>query len=111
MPETAAGTTIRRLVARAARPEPERRFAEPCGTACIASSEIDATSGIGQDADPDARPPARLKSGALRTAAWITFGLMTVSAKKPRTTLGMPARISRIGFSRRRIRGEAYSDR
>ena len=40
-----------------------------------------------------------------------TFGLIHVSAKKPRTTLGIEARISSDGFSQRRTRGLAYSER
>ena len=36
---------------------------------------------------------------------------MTVSAKKPSTTLGMPASTSRMGLTVRRTRAEAYSDR
>ena len=41
----------------------------------------------------------------------ITSGVITVSAKNPSTTLGMPARISRIGLTVRRTFGVAYSDR
>ena len=38
-------------------------------------------------------------------------GLITVSAKNPITTLGIPASVSRIGFSFRRAPGFAYSER
>ena len=54
---------------------------------------------------------SRLKPLALGKIAWTTFGLMNVRAKKPRTTLGMPARISRIGLTMPRTRGLAYSER
>ena len=37
--------------------------------------------------------------------------MITWSAKYPSTTLGIPASVSRIGFSRRRVLGLAYSDR
>ena len=53
----------------------------------------------------------KLNPCAVGKMAWTTFGLMKVRAKKPSTTLGMPARISRIGFTVRRTRGLAYSDR
>jgi hypothetical protein len=39
-----------------------------------------------------------------------TFGLIQVSAKKPRTTLGIEARTSSAGLRTRRLRGPAYSD-
>ena len=59
---------------------------------------------------PTATPAAAmLKIGAPN--GWIRFGLMTVSAKNPSTTLGMEARISRIGLSQRRTRRLAYSER
>ena len=38
-------------------------------------------------------------------------GATTSSAKKPYTTVGIPARISRIGLIQARARGEAYSER
>ena len=40
-----------------------------------------------------------------------TWGEMKARAKKPRTTDGMPARISRVGLSHLRARCEAYSER
>ena len=43
--------------------------------------------------------------------ASISVGDRTVSAKKPSTTLGIAARISRIGLTVRRTRGVAYSAR
>ena len=54
---------------------------------------------------------ARLKALAPGTTVWTMSGLMKVSAKNPSTTLGMPARISRIGFTIPRTRVEAYSAR
>ncbi len=54
---------------------------------------------------------ARLKPFAPGTSVWTIVGLMNVRAKKPRTTLGMPARISRIGLTVPRTRGLAYSER
>ena len=54
---------------------------------------------------------ARLNPLAPGTTVWTICGLMKVSAKNPSTTLGMPARISRIGFTIPRTRLEAYSAR
>ena len=42
---------------------------------------------------------------------WMISGAMNREAKKPSTTLGMPARTSMIGFSSPRTRGLAYSER
>ena len=39
------------------------------------------------------------------------FGVMNCRAKKPRTTDGIPARISNVGFSTRRTPDLAYSER
>ena len=76
----------------------------------MASSETDATSGI--DRMPTAMLAARmLNPDACGLIRWTTSGLMTAIAKKPRTMLGMPARISRIGLTKLRVRGEAYSAR
>ncbi len=61
---------------------------------------------------PTPSPAAmKLNPPAVGKIAWTTFGLMKVRAKKPRTTLGTPARISRIGFTVRLTFGLAYSDR
>ena len=64
----------------------------------------------GQDTDTDARgherEDTRRPEEALHDGGW-----STASAKKPRTTLGMLASISRVGLSARRARGLAYSER
>ena len=61
---------------------------------------------------PTAMPAAaRLYPEASVKIDWMIAGLMTVSAKNPSTTLGMPARISRIGLIVRRTLGVAYSER
>ncbi len=44
-------------------------------------------------------------------SGWTMLGPMKLRAKTPMTTLGTPARISRMGFRTRRTRGLAYSDR
>ena len=54
MPETAAGTTTRSVVVDRRAPRPYEASRSERGTARIASSETDAMSGIGQDADADA---------------------------------------------------------
>ena len=61
---------------------------------------------------PTPMPAARrLNPFASVKIDWTTVGLIHVRAKKPRTTLGMPARISRIGLTMPRTRWLAYSDR
>ena len=80
------------------------------GTERRASSEMDATRGMVRIPTP--RPAAsRLNCGESVKTFWTKSGEMMVRAKKPSTMLGMPARISRIGFSSRRTRGLAYSER
>ena len=54
---------------------------------------------------------ARLNPLAPGTTVWTTYGLMKVSAKNPSTTLGTPARTSRMGFTVPRTRVRAYSAR
>jgi hypothetical protein len=110
-PEMAAGITTRRLVVRFRAPRPYAASRSERGTACIASSETDAIRGVIRM--PTAIPAAAMvKSGVWPEQSGSTIvGLMTVSAKKPRTTLGIPASVSRIGFSVRRARLEAYSPR
>ena len=63
-----------------------------------------------QDADGDARRED-VEPDACGLIRWTISGLMTAIAKKPSTMLGMPARISRIGLTKLRVRGEAYSAR
>ena len=76
----------------------------------MASSEIVAMSGMVRMPTP--MPAARrLKPLAVGKKTWMTLGVITVSAKKPRTTLGMPARISRMGLTMPRVRGPEYSAR
>ncbi len=62
---------------------------------------------------PTATPAAAmLKMGvAPGQTGSMSAGDSTVNAKKPSTTLGMAARISRIGLTVRRMRGVAYSAR
>ncbi len=63
------------------------------------------------------RMPTAMPAAAMLktwTPGWMVFttpGLMTVMAKNPRTTDGMAARTSRIGFRVFRTRSDAYSDR
>ncbi len=61
---------------------------------------------------PTPMPAAsRLNGAALLKNRTTKSGLITVSAKKPSTTLGMPASTSTIGLRKRRVRGRAYSAR
>jgi len=111
IPDTAAGNTTRMLVERRRAPSPKDASRRACGTACIASSATDATSGVTRS--PTAIPAASmLKSGTCDPKSRCTSsGLITRIAKYPRTTLGMLARVSMIGFRYRRARGVAYPDR
>ena len=55
--------------------------------------------------DADADPAAsRLNVPALENSFFTKSGLITLSAKKPMTTLGTPASVSMIGFRIRRSR-------
>ena len=56
-----------------------RRYA---GTACMASSETDAISGV--MSTPTAMPAAAMFESGASVKGWITFGLIQVSAKKPK---------------------------
>jgi hypothetical protein len=71
---------------------------------------MDATSGIVRIPTPSAAA-MKLNPWAVGKIVCTTFGLIHVRAKNPSTTLGMPARISRIGLMIRRVRGLAYSER
>ncbi len=110
MPEMAAGTTTRRLVCHRLAPSPYDASRIAVGTARIASSDTDATSGTIRT--PTAIPAARkLLCDASAKIRFTTLGVMNVRAKKPSTTLGMPARTSREGFRILRTFGRAYSER
>jgi hypothetical protein len=110
MPEIAAGKTTRRVVVARRAPRPYEASRRLIGTARMASSAMEAMSGMIRIPTPT---PAtrRLNPAADVKTVCTTFGLMNVRAKKPRTTLGIPARISRMGLIVLRDRGLAYSDR
>ena len=82
MPDTAAGITTRMLVVRRRAPRPTEASRSDPGTACIASSATEATSGV--TSNPTASPAAAtLKIGtSVPKNRWITSGLMNRSAKK-----------------------------
>ena len=107
IPEMAAGTTTRVAVVTRRAPRPYDASRSGAGTALIASSETEAMSGIVRTPTATAAA-AKLKPLAPGTRAWMMVGLMNVRAKKPRTTLGMPARTSRTGLTTHRTRGLAY---
>ena len=109
-PETAAGTTTMTVVDILRAPKPSDASRRAFGTERRASSEIEATRGMVRIPTP--RPAARrLNCGESVKTFCTKSGEITVRAKKPSTMLGIPARISRIGFSKRRTRGLAYSER
>jgi hypothetical protein len=76
----------------------------------MASSDTDATSGTVRIPTP-IPAEARLKVPASSVSFCTIVGEMKLTQKNPRTTDGMPASTSRIGFSVRRTRGRAYSER
>ena len=76
----------------------------------MASSLTDAISGMVRMPTP--MPAAmRLNWLAPEKRFWTNSGEITLMAKNPRTTLGMPASTSMPGLSTRRTLGGAYSDR
>ena len=110
MPETAAGSTTRNVVVILRAPRPDDASRNASGTDRMASSEMDATSGMVRK--PTATPAAAmLKKLAPGAMGWMRFGVMKLMANRPSTTLGTLARTSRIGFSTRLTLGLAYSDR
>ena len=76
----------------------------------MASSATEATRGTERIPTP-IPAAARLKVFASPKRGLISDGVITVSAKNPSTTLGMPASTSRMGLTILRTRGEAYSER
>ena len=98
MPEIAAGNDDAQARRHAARAEPVRRLAEVRrhGAHRVLGDRRDERDGQDADADPRGQEVERrraVKSG------WMRSGVMKVRAKNPRTTLGMPARISRTGLT------------
>ena len=80
------------------RAEPVRALTEAGGTARIASSEIEAT--VGRTMMPIADPGGeREEIGALVASRLRNSGFMNGTLKNPNTTVGIPARISRNGFT------------
>ncbi len=81
-----------------------------CGTDDSASSESEAT--IGMMRMPITRPAdSALKMPRPSNSGRSTFGVTKLMAKKPNTTVGMPARTSSTGLRTLRAWGLAYSDR
>ena len=73
----------------------------------MASSETDATTGMSRT--PTAIPAARtLNTPTSMPMSW-SRGVKNVRAKKPRTTVGIPASVSSAGLRMLRTRGRAYS--
>ena len=110
MPEIAAGNTTRSVVVTFFAPMPYDASRSAFGTARIASSLTDATSGVTRKPTP-MPAAARLNASASAQRFCTMLGPIHAIAKKPSTMLGMPASTSRIGFRIRRTRGFAYSAR
>jgi hypothetical protein len=110
MPDIAAGNTTLEEITDFRAPSPAPASRKSNGTAFMASSETEATRGIVNSPTPTpaaAKDPAEASSLSLP----IISGAMKNKAKKPNTTLGTPARISKTGLIKARVRLEAYSDR
>ena len=103
IPDSAAGKTTRRTTSNLVAPIANAPSRSPRGTARSASSDSDAISGVissptTSPADSMLNVPIDGKSG-LRSS-----GVMKFRAKKPRTIVGMPAIVSRIGLTTFRVR-------
>ena len=74
----------------------------------MASSEIEAIKGTIRIPTP--RPAAsRFDVSAVLNRRFTNWGVMKLRANTPTTTLGIPARISSVGFRRRLAFALAYS--
>ena len=113
IPGNAAGITTRLTVSECVAPiakEPSRML---CGTALMTSSAIDDIKGI--IIIPITAPAASALSDAISSPTDSPksrrTGATVIAAKKPYTTVGMPARISSAGFANALILVFAYSAR
>src|SRR5215216_6278124 len=112
IPDRAAGTTTRRLTCRLVEPRPKAASRRDAGTDRMASSLIEAM--IGRIISPTAIDPAAALKTNTRSSPKIgrsRLGVTNWRAKYPTITVGMPARISRVGLSTPLTRGLAYSER
>ena len=111
MPGNAAGSTTFRMVSERVAPRPYEPSRNDCGTALMTSSESDETKGM--IIMPMTRPAASADSEAtfrpIASPQPRMSGATVNAAKKPSTTVGTPARISRSGLAKERTRGVAYS--
>ena len=95
----------------ASRPSRTRPRAGPAGTARIASSEIEAISGV--ISRPTTIPPDSAEKMPMLSepsSGRRRCGAMKFRPKNPSTIVGTPAIVSRIGLTIVRTRGDAYSD-
>ena len=108
-PDSAAGNTTLRTTSHLVAPiayAPSRR---PRGTARIASSDREAMTGV--TSSPTIRPAESALNVPTPNSGLRITGVRKLIAKNPRTIVGMPAIVSRIGLTRLRVRIEAYSAR
>ena len=110
IPDEAAGNTTEVVTLRRRAPIPYAASRKASGTANIASSATDATSGTVRIPTP--MPAAsRLNVVALEKSFFTRSGLITNNAKNAITMLGTPASVSMMGFRIRRRRRSEYSAR
>src|SRR5690606_33276284 len=107
IPDIAAGITTFHVTSSLVEPKPSAPSLIEFGTELIASSDSDATIGI--IIIPITIPGLRILVGSRPGMIDCKRGVTNVNAKKPYTIVGIPARISSIGFKIFLTRSEAYS--
>lgn len=110
IPEIAAGSMIFNDVILLVEPSAKAPILSPFGTAFKASSDIDAI--VGTIIIPTAMPAdIALNTPVPGINFWTIFGVIQFNAKYPKTTVGTPAKSSRIGLIVFLVLLEANSER
>src|SRR5699024_10430028 len=107
IPEKAAGITTRLVTSNFVEPSAKAPSLRALGTELIASSESEAI--MGMIMIPITIPGLRILVASKPGIHSLKTRVTNVRAKNPYTVVGMPARISTIGFNTFLARSEAYS--